>query len=328
VQLIRKLRPPSLPTFKEKPSCYLSYVKEIKLASTHTLQSAWLELPDGRLFWLQSRCTIGRLEDNDLVLQTSALSRHHALLTGGLSGHTLTDLHSSNGTYVNRELAKRPVPLRDGDEIKIGDLVLRYRRTRQPEVPAALEIAPGVTRLLHDVRPRLCWLLVTDIAGFSTLNEQIGSEAALDRLRVWIMEVRPLLEGNGAQINGYIGDAIFAYWPCDLATPPHVLAALHALETYRPRSPLTFRWVAHHGCALFTKSEKGEELTGQDVNFVFRAEKVAKQFRSLALLTYTAVQTLQLESRCPQLGESGVDGMSGTFAFFGPPRDQLSPAAS
>ena len=302
-------------------------MQETNPASTPALESAWLELPDGRLFWLPGRCAIGRQEDNDLVLPTSALSRHHALLTAGPAGHTLTDLHSSNGTYVNGELAKRPVPLRDGDEIKTGDLVLRYRRTRQPGALAAPEAAPGVTRLLHDVRPRLCWLLVTDIAGFSTLNEQIGSEAALDRLRAWITEVRPLLEGNGARINGYIGDAIFAYWPCDLAPPAQVLAALHGLETYRPRSPLTFRWVVHHGCALFTKSDKGEELTGQDVNFVFRAEKVAKQFRSLALLSAPAVQTLQLEGRCPPLGESGVDGMSGSFAFFGPPRDPLSPAA-
>ena len=29
---------------------------------------SWLELPDGNLFWLQSRCAVGRQADNDLVL--------------------------------------------------------------------------------------------------------------------------------------------------------------------------------------------------------------------------------------------------------------------
>lgn len=309
-------------------SCYPVDVQESNPTPSPALPSAWLELPEGRVFWLKGRCAIGRLDDNDLVLPTTALSRHHALLTAGSGGYNLTDLHSSNGTYVNHELAKRPVPLRDGDEIQIGDLVLRYRCTRQTANPPEPEAGPNATRLLHNVRPRLCWLLVTDIVGYSTLNEQIGSEAALVRLQAWITDVRPLLEKNGACINGYIGDAIFAYWPCDAATPAQVLAALRSLEAYRHRSPLPFRVVAHHGCALFTKSEKGEELTGQDVNFVFRAEKVAKHFRTLAMLSQTAVQTLRLDGRCDTLGESTVDGMSGTFAFSALPPDLLPPASS
>ena len=292
------------------------------------MPSSWLELPDGRLFWLKGRCAIGRLKDNDVVLNTTALSRHHALLAASPAGYTLTDLHSSNGTYVNHELAKRPVLLNDGDEIQIGDLVLRYRCTRQLAVTSAPEAGQNTTRLLHNVRPRLCWLLVTDIVGYSTLNEQIGSEAALVKLQAWITDARPLLEKNGACINGYIGDAIFAYWPCDAATPAQVLAALGGLESYRPRSPLPFRVVAHHGCALFTKSAKGEELAGQEVNFVFRAEKVAKHFRTLAMLSQTAMQSLQLDGRCAALGESTVDGMSGSFTFFGLPRDLLPPATS
>ncbi len=307
-------------------SCYRVTVQENSPTSSSALPSAWLELPDGRLFWLKGRCAIGRLNDNDLVLNTTALSRHHALLAASPIGYTLTDLHSSNGTYVNHELAKRPVPLNDGDEIQIGDLVLRYRCTRN--LVTAPEAGPNATRLLHNVRPRVCWLVVTDIVGYSTLNEQIGSEAALRRLQKWITDARPLLEKNGACINGYVGDAIFAYWPCDLATPGQVLATLAGLEAYRPRSPLPFRVVAHHGCALFTKSEKGEELTGQDVNFVFRAEKVAKHFRSNAMLSQTAVQTLQLEGRCAALGESTMDGMCGAFTFFGLPRDLLPPATS
>ena len=283
-------------------------------------------MPDGQLYWLKSRCAIGRLPDNDLVLNTSALSRHHALLTAGTAGYALTDLHSSNGTYVNRELAKRPVILNDGDEIQIGDVVLRYRCTRRREIPDSSEAGPNVTRLLHNVRPRVCWLLVADIEGFSTLNEQVGSEAALGRLQEWIAGMRPLLEKNGACINGYLGDAIVAYWPCDAATPVPVLAALGSLEAFRSRSPLPFRVVVHHGCALFTKSEKGEELTGQDVNFVFRAEKVAKHFRTQAMLSQTAAQTLQVEAHCPALGSSAVDGMSGSFAFYGLPSDLLPPA--
>jgi class 3 adenylate cyclase len=285
------------------------------------MPSAWLELPDGQHYWLKRRCAVGRLDDNDLVFKTTALSRHHALLTAVPAGYTLTDLHSSNGTYVNHELVKRPVLLNDGDKIQIGDVVLRYRCTRPPTAPPMPEASPFATVMLHNVRPRLCWLLVTDIVGYSALTEQIGNETALGRLQTWITHVRPLLENNGACIQDYIGDAIFAFWPCDAATPAHVLRTLQGLEAYRSRSPVPFRVVAHHGSVLFTKSEQGERLTGQEVNFVFRAEKVAKHFRTLGLLSQAAVQTLQLDDRCDALGESAVEGMSGTFKFFGLPRD-------
>lgn len=308
-------------------SCYPVAVPESSHTSPPGLPSAWLELPDGRHFWLKGRCAIGRLDDNDLVLNTTALSRHHALLTADHSGHVLTDLHSSNGTYVNRELAKRPVPLRDRDEIQIGDLVLRYRCT-QPAAPLpGPGTGPPTTQLLNNVRSRDCWLLVTDIVGYSTITEQTGSEAALNRLRTWIADMRPLIERNGGSIQDYIGDAIFAYWPCEHATVGQVLQALQGLEAYRTRSPLPFRIVIHHGSVLFTKAEQGERLSGQEVNFTFRAEKIAKQFRTVALFSQAAVQTLQLDGRCVALGESTVEGLSGSFNFFGLPRDFIPPVA-
>ena len=291
------------------------------------LPAAWLELPDGKLYWLKRRCTIGRMEDNDLVLNTTGLSRHHALLVAGPTGYTLTDLHSSNGTYVNQELVKRPVLLRDGDKIQIGELVLRHRSSRSPDAAVEPEVVSNATVLLNEIRPRLCWLLVTDIVGYSTITEQVGNETALGRLQAWITDVRPLLESNGGSIQDYIGDAIFAYWPCEVATAAQVLKVLAGLEAYRARSPLPFRLVLHHGSVLFTKSDQGARLSGQEVNFAFRAEKLAKQFRTLALLSETAVWTLALADRCPRLGTSAVEGLSGTFTFFGPPRDPVAPGA-
>jgi class 3 adenylate cyclase len=268
------------------------------------------------------------MDDNDLVLSTTALSRHHALLAAVPSGYALTDLHSSNGTYVNRELVKRPTLLNDGDEIQIGDVALRYRCTRMQAPEDHPDGNPQATRIMHDVRARLCWLLVTDIVGYSTLTQQIGNETALGHLRTWLTGIRPLLENNGACIQDYIGDAIFAYWPCDTAGPSQVLKSLQVLEAYRRTSPLPYRLVVHHGSCLFTKGDQGAQVSGQDVNFVFRAEKVAKQFRTLAMLSLSAVQTLRLDDRCVPLGESTVDGMSGSFAFFGLPSDLSPPTTS
>lgn len=100
-----------------------------------------------------------------------------------------------------------------------------------------------------------------------------------------------------------------------------VLAAAHAIESYRPRAPVPFRFVLHHGSVFFTRSDVGEELTGQEVNFLFRSEKIAKRLGTRVALSQNAVRTLQLEGRCDSAGSSAVEGIEGYFTFFRLPRD-------
>jgi len=284
------------------------------------VSKSWIELPDGRTFWLEGRCTVGRQSDNDLVINLPALSRYHALIAAAGDRYALSDLHSRNGTFVNRRPVTRPVPLRDGDEIRFGDSAVRYRCTRRFEL-ADPTVGAGATQRINQMRERDCWLLLTDVAAYAALTEQIGSEAALRRMQTWITELRPLIERHGGCINGYLGDAIFAYWLADSAQPAQVLAALRAIETWRPRSPLVFRLVAHHGRVFFTHSDRGEELTGQEVNFIFRIEKVAKNFGVPAMLSATAMTTLGLGDRCKSCGQSAIEGMSEVYSFFALPGD-------
>lgn len=77
--------------------------------------------------------TIGRALDNDLILESTDVSRHHARLDYADDRYQLTDLGSTNGTRVNG----RPVgqaTLHDGDEIELGSLRLQFLPF-QPEEP-------------------------------------------------------------------------------------------------------------------------------------------------------------------------------------------------
>ena len=288
-------------------------------------EQAWFELPDSGRVPLRARCAIGRQEDNDLVFDVDTLSRRHALVTLGAMGYFITDLQSRNGTYVNQRLLTRPAILRDGDEIKLGGIMLRFRCNLRLEPTSRVLDGSPTTQVVEQPPPRLCWLLVLDIEGHAALAEQSGSEAALRQLQAWIGGARPVIEKHSGRISRYIGDAILAYWPCDTAKSADILGALRDLETWRPQSPLPFRLVLHQGPVLFTKSEHGEELAGRDMTFVFRMEKIAKGFGSHAMLSSTAVRSLGIEDRCESYGRSAVDGMTDFFAFYGLPVDLLTP---
>ena len=67
-----------------------------------------------------SRLSIGRDSDSDVVLETALGSREHALLVSSGKNYILTDLNSSNGTFVNGDRISE-VTLSEGDQIHFGD---------------------------------------------------------------------------------------------------------------------------------------------------------------------------------------------------------------
>ena len=64
--------------------------------------------------------TIGRLPDNDVVIEGPYVSRRHcAILVHASQGCELHDIASKNGTYVNGLRLCGPTPLASGDEIRM-----------------------------------------------------------------------------------------------------------------------------------------------------------------------------------------------------------------
>jgi pSer/pThr/pTyr-binding forkhead associated (FHA) protein len=82
-------------------------------------------------------CRIGRRDPSqshypeiDLAEHDRGIaSRHHATIQHDNGTYTLTDLGSTNGTFVNgaRIAAFTPQALRPGDVIKIGEVEMEFR---------------------------------------------------------------------------------------------------------------------------------------------------------------------------------------------------------
>jgi pSer/pThr/pTyr-binding forkhead associated (FHA) protein len=73
-----------------------------------------------------SSTSLGRAQENDVVLADKSISRRHATITPADGGFYLRDLQSQNGTYVESERVNEYL-LRDGDQIRLGDLQFVFR---------------------------------------------------------------------------------------------------------------------------------------------------------------------------------------------------------
>jgi DNA-binding winged helix-turn-helix (wHTH) protein len=67
---------------------------------------------------------LGREADAVAWLDSPTVSRRHARILVTAEGAVLEDLDSHNGTFVRGERVRAPVPLRDGDEIRLGSVTL------------------------------------------------------------------------------------------------------------------------------------------------------------------------------------------------------------
>lgn len=92
----------------------------------------------GTSFKLGPANTLGRDPENTIQVLDEKISRHHAVLRRSDRVWTLQDLGSRNGTFLGSEKLVGAVELAGGEEIHLGDTVLRF------ELLGAGGAAPGL----------------------------------------------------------------------------------------------------------------------------------------------------------------------------------------
>ncbi|KPL06541.1 hypothetical protein AMJ86_08165 [bacterium SM23_57] len=138
---------------------------------------------------VQTGCnTIGRKADNEITIPDPSASRRHADINYDAVRDvvTLTDLGSTNGTFVNRERIDRTIKLQNNDIIRIGgttiDVTLRVTGKREQDASGAhkftrelvLESLDHHAVLMYEVARQLNTVMDIDTAlrEVSTLMKQ------------------------------------------------------------------------------------------------------------------------------------------------------------
>jgi adenylate cyclase len=92
-----------------------------------------------------SEVTLGRSNDNGIVLNDFSVSRRHALFTREAGQWWVSDQHSTNGLRVNGAYVERS-PLRPGDVLNVGVFTLTVHEEASPQARRGVAMAdPSAT---------------------------------------------------------------------------------------------------------------------------------------------------------------------------------------
>jgi len=279
-------------------------------------EGAWLEAVDGTRYPIKGSCSVGRASANTIVLESPKVSRRHALVHLQNIGELwLIDFGSSNGTFLNKRRIHRPIRLRDGNYITVGDQLLTFR---QPVTISEEHKTKIMQRTLREIESIPCWLLVADIRGFTPLSRQMQSEDLDVLVGAWIFSCKKIIENQHGIINKYLGDGFLAYWPDAATTPEEIVAVISALKEFQKKGGPDFRFAVHFGpVAIGGIASMGEEsLMGSEVNLIFRLEKLAGSLGEPCGLSETAHTKLKGLVSTRSLGEFELKGFEGKRAFF------------
>lgn len=109
---------------------WIGEVVELGLPASAPARSAfWIRSGGLDLPLAPGENVLGRSPEATIRLRSERASRRQARIAVTADGATLEDLASRNGTYLNGRPVDRPTPLRDGDQIMIGDEVVVFCST-------------------------------------------------------------------------------------------------------------------------------------------------------------------------------------------------------
>lgn len=263
--------------------------------------------------------SLGRAKDNNVVFTSNKVSRRHALVHAqGGSEFSLVDLGSSNGTHLNGRRVIQPVALQNGDVIQIGEesIMFRLESMQTPEE----ECYQTETQLtVREVSELTCWFLVMDIENFVQLSSERPTEELARTVGSWLAECQRVIERHGGALSKFLGDGLLVYWNARFAEPANVVAAVNALRTMQSRRQPPFRWALHFGRAAFGAASAPGELSaiGQDLNFLFRLERLASENKFPSIVSETAHSHLESFLETESLGCFPIKGFQGEHCVFG-----------
>jgi len=208
---------------------------------------------------------------------------------------------STNGTLLNgaRLVRAVPVPLRAGDEIRIGDVVLTFRSDRF--VDSTIAVAGHTEARIDQVA---MVMVVGDIVNYSTISQRTDEAVMARSLNTLWQQLGEVLRGHQGTLSYYAGDALFATWELHrfpdaaelgigfaLAADELVARRASGLPLRAPDgAPIRMGWGVVAGmAAVAPMSRSTDAVIGDAANVAFRLAGLAGRDGRAAVLATRGV---------------------------------------
>jgi DNA-binding winged helix-turn-helix (wHTH) protein len=99
----------------------------VRVAATPTHATYWVLWETRQIPLSVGENILGRGPDAAVWIDAPGVSRHHARISLDGGDATIEDLGSKNGTYLAGQLVTAPSRLSDGDQIRLGSVVVTFR---------------------------------------------------------------------------------------------------------------------------------------------------------------------------------------------------------
>src|SRR5262249_25017699 len=134
--------------------------------------------------------TIGRSTSNHIFIDDPDTSRHHAEIRRRGAYYRLSDLGSVNGTWLNGRRITVPKDLEGGDQIKIGNVILRFLASSGG---AELDGTGGMSTRRF-ISNGVVVVLVADIRNFTAMSEALPNRELSSMLSDWFKQASDIIE--------------------------------------------------------------------------------------------------------------------------------------
>lgn len=248
--------------------------------------------------------TVGRDDSLDYPISYPSVSRRHAELSEVSGLLSITDLGSSNGTFVNHERISEATALNHGDIIHFGDLELRlldqdhsvsnptqqisnqtvFINTSDINNPILSKIN-GLEELIATKAITPAYQPILSANGLKVVGYEALGRGASQNLPVSPLELFAIAESGGLEVklsdlmrclgvdiavsHAIQGDIWVNTHPSEMKNPDGLLASLRKLRQRHPNIPLVFE--VHEQCVADSSLLKQvkEELHKLSIRLAF-----------------------------------------------------------
>jgi len=202
----------------------------------------------------------------------------------------------------------------------------RFRSYVSPDVVDILVNNPELNTMVPQKRELT--IMFSDIAGFTTLSEKLGTEGIGRILAKYLGAMTEILQKNKATLDKYLGDGIMAFWGAPIEDPDHArhaaIATIQMLDTLdRMNAAGEFEGAGalHVRIGLATGEvnvgdfgnpphNSAYTVIGDTVNLAARLESANKRFGSQILMTQRVRDLMGFDLDARPIGRVVVKGKS------------------